>query len=83
MASTKMYCSNCGAVAIPKRITKGSFLIEVVLWLAFLVPGLVYSLWRVTTRYNACPSCRAPNVIPLDSPRAKQALSETAAKLQS
>jgi hypothetical protein len=38
------------------------------------MPGIVYSVWRVTSRYKACPACGAPNMIPLDSPRAKQAM---------
>lgn len=69
----EMYCANCGTVAKPKRITKGSLLIEIFLWLFFLVPGLLYSLWRLTTKFEACPSCGAPNMIPTDSPKARAA----------
>lgn len=53
----QMVCERCATVAVPKTITKGAFLIELVLWCAFLVPGLVYSLWRLTTRYEGCPAC--------------------------
>lgn len=68
-----MYCPNCGTVAKPKKVTKGSFLIEVFLWLLFIIPGVIYSLWRLTTKAEVCPKCGAPNMIPSDSPKALQA----------
>ena len=69
--ATPLYCTNCGTVAPPKKVTRGSFLIEVMLWLCFLLPGLIYSIWRLTSRALVCPKCGAPNMIPVDSPRAK------------
>lgn len=71
-----MYCQNCGAVGVPKSRVKGSFLVEIVLWLCFLIPGLIYSIWRLTTKEKVCPTCGAPNMIPTDSPRAKAALAK-------
>ena len=68
--ATEMYCSNCGTVGQPKTVTKGSFAIELVLWLAMLLPGLLYSVWRLSTRHKACPGCGAQNMIPVDSPKA-------------
>lgn len=66
-----MFCPNCGAVEIPKSITRGSFLLELVLWLCFLVPGFIYSIWRLTSRYEGCPVCEQAGMVPLDSPRAR------------
>ncbi len=74
MNSEKMYCPACGTVARPKRITKGSLATEVALWLFFLVPGLIYSVWRLASRYEGCPSCLRAGMIPLDSPVAVRAL---------
>jgi hypothetical protein len=68
----EMYCVNCGTRGRPKTITKGSIIIEVFLWLMFLLPGLIYSIWRHASRYKGCPKCKAPNMIPLDSPKAQQ-----------
>ena len=65
-------CSNCGYVGQAKKITKGSILIEIVLWLCFLIPGLIYSIWRLTSKHLACPKCGAQNLVPLDSPRGKK-----------
>lgn len=68
------YCPLCGTVARPKTRTKGSVVIEVILWLMIILPGLIYSIWRLTTREQVCPSCGAPNMMALDSPKAKAAL---------
>ena len=72
--SKKMLCFHCGTQAKPKLETKGSILIELVLWVCFILPGLIYTIWRHASRYEACPTCKAPNMIPLDSPRAQQIL---------
>jgi len=69
-----MYCPNCGCSAKPATITRGSFGIELLLWLFFLIPGLMYSIWRLSSRYKGCPMCKQPGMIPLDSPRAKAML---------
>lgn len=71
----KLYCVNCGTIAIPVNFTKGSFFMEVILWLFFIVPGLIYSVWRLASRYKACPACKSPNMVPLNSPRARADLS--------
>ena len=69
-------CTACGYIGQSKRETKGSFIMEVFLWLIFLVPGFLYSIWRLTTRYDACPKCSAANMIPANSPVAKRMLQE-------
>lgn len=61
-------CKDCGTVGRANRVTRGSLLIEIVLWLCFLVPGLLYSLWRLSTKHNACRACGSRNLVPLDSP---------------
>jgi len=55
---------------------KGSLLTEVVLWCFFLVPGLIYSIWRHASVYYGCAKCGAGTVIPLDSPIARKLLPE-------
>lgn len=74
MARPDLYCPNCGTVGRPRTRVKGSFWIEVVLWLFLLLPGLLYSIWRLTSKEWVCPSCGAPNMIPADSPKARAAL---------
>jgi RNA polymerase subunit RPABC4/transcription elongation factor Spt4 len=65
-------CPACGTQGRPKKRTRGSIWIELVLWLCFIVPGLIYSVWRLTTRESVCPGCGSPGMIPLGSPRGKQ-----------
>lgn len=69
-------CTVCGYIGKPYKYTKGSFGVELLLWIFFLIPGLIYSIWRLSSRYEACPKCDAPNMIPMDSPVAKKILKD-------
>lgn len=68
----KMICKACGHVGKPARKTRGNLLIEIILWLCFIVPGLIYTIWRCSTRYNACKTCNATELVPVDSPIGQQ-----------
>lgn len=61
-------CKECGSISEPKTVTKGSIWIEVVLWLCFIIPGLIYSIWRHATRHDACRVCGSTSIVPLDTP---------------
>lgn len=69
------FCSTCESVTPARTATRGSLAIEIVLWLCFILPGLLYSLWRLTTRHLVCGACGQPGVVPTDSPRARVARS--------
>lgn len=73
----QLYCPSCGATSDGCTHTRGSILIELVLWLCFLLPGLIYSVWRLSSRQQVCPSCRNPGLIPVTSPRASKELGES------
>ena len=68
-----MYCTACGTEGRGKTKTRGSLLIEVVLWICFLVPGLIYSLWRHSSKHKVCGACGAAALVPLNSPVARAA----------
>ena len=68
--SATMMCTQCGTVAAPKTYTKGSLLIEMLLW-TMCFPGLIYSVWRLTSRCKVCPACKSNAIIPMDSPMAR------------
>lgn len=55
-------CPNCSFEGEAKTKTPGSFLIELVLWLCFLIPGLIYSIWRLSARGKVCPRCEFKNI---------------------
>jgi len=67
-----MICTNCYYRGEPKTITKGSIWIEIALWLFFLLPGIIYSVWRLATRTKACPSCGQETLIPEESVRGQE-----------
>lgn len=71
-----MICPHCGTRGNPTRRTRGHFAIELLLWLCFFIPGIIYSLWRITTRYDACPACGQGGMIPADSPLGKRLTGE-------
>ena len=55
-AKPKWVCGCCGHTGVPKRVLKGSFLREVFLWI-WLIPGLLYTIWRMTHAYKVCEKC--------------------------
>lgn len=69
MKQKKMICADCGSQGKPIKKVAGSFAIELILWLFFIVPGLIYSCWRVSNRYTMCPDCGSRKLIPVDSPK--------------
>ena len=65
-------CTTCGTSSKPAVIKRGNIIISIILWLCALVPGLIYSIWRASSKYLACPSCGGVNLIPLNSPFAQE-----------
>jgi len=57
-----MFCKNCGSVGAPKMRRRGSPTPELLLWLCVLVPGFVYSIWRLMNKYKTCSSCGSSNL---------------------
>lgn len=68
----KLVCKDCGTVAEPKTVARGSMAVEIVLWLCFIVPGLIYSVWRLCSKHDACPACGSERVVPTDTPAGQQ-----------
>ncbi len=73
--SSKYVCTNCGSVSNSIKEKKGSGLIELILWLFFIVPGIFYSIWRRSNRKLICPKCKQPTLIPVDSPNGQKIMS--------
>jgi hypothetical protein len=71
-----LVCSQCGYTGKPKSAVKGNGGIELILWLFFLLPGLIYSTWRSSSRHSVCPKCKSDTLIPIDSPRARKLMIE-------
>jgi len=69
-------CPHCGTVGTPKTLTKGSIFIEIVLWITFIVPGVIYSIWRHASRAKVCRACESEKMIPLDTPLGRKLQNE-------
>ncbi len=69
-------CTSCGHIGKPKKWTKGSFIIELVLWCFFLIPGFIYSMWRLTNKVDVCPSCKQTTMIPTSTPMGQKLVNE-------
>jgi uncharacterized membrane protein YqaE (UPF0057 family) len=74
----KVICTLCGTVGVPAKITKGNIFIELILWLLFIIPGLIYSIWRLSTRHTGCKSCGQITIIAVDSPMGKNLIKSMA-----
>ena len=73
----KFVCKDClSTFDQPKRSTPGSFLLELGLWVMFCFPGLLYSIWRLTTSIKSCPVCGSASFIPTSTPAGRKLLSE-------
>ena len=68
MARVPLACTVCETIAPPKTSVRGSFLVELGLWLLFILPGLIYSLWRLTGKAMVCIACGSTALVPLHSP---------------
>lgn len=69
---TDVICQQCNFIGASITHTPGSIWIEIVLWLCFLIPGIIYSLWRRSSSRPACPLCRCQTLIPASSPRGQE-----------
>ncbi len=56
-------CPNCSYKGEGKTITKGNTSTELLLYILMILPGLIYSLWRIGSRYLGCPKCNYQYVV--------------------
>jgi cellulose synthase/poly-beta-1,6-N-acetylglucosamine synthase-like glycosyltransferase len=73
-----LVCTTCGYQGTAVVKTRGSIWLEIILWLLFIVPGLIYSVWRLTTRGDACASCGATTLVPATSPIGRKLIADMA-----
>ena len=61
-------CTYCGYKGPRMFVVQGSAIVEIILWLCFIIPGVIYSMWRLRTKEKICPSCNQRTMIFLYSP---------------
>lgn len=64
----QVVCTNCGYTGVASKENKGNVLIEIILWICFFIPGLIYSIWRRSDKKVICPKCKQSTLVPVDSP---------------
>ncbi len=68
-----LICTTCGAQTdMPKSTTRGSLVIQIILWFALVIPGLLYALWRQSTRRKVCPTCGSATLIVANTPEGRK-----------
>jgi rRNA maturation protein Nop10 len=72
MPSHHLLCTQCGAeTSAPLKVPPGSPWVALALAVPFVVPGVIYSIWRYTMRRTVCPTCGHAALIPADAPLAR------------
>lgn len=56
-------CPNCDYVGEGRVRVYGSMLIEIILWMFLVIPGLIYSIWRMSNTRIICSQCEFQNVV--------------------
>lgn len=75
VSSFGQVCSNCRTyVSVPKKEMPGSFGVEVLLWFFYIVPGILYSMWRRNEDNwkPVCANCDSKNFVPVSSPEGRR-----------
>ncbi len=65
-------CADCGSTELPVEAKRGVGWIEVLLWLCYLIPGMIYSLWRRARSRLVCAYCGNPSMVSIHSERARK-----------
>lgn len=72
MPSHHLLCTQCGAeTTAPLKVPAGSPWVALALAVPFVVPGVIYTVWRYSMRRDACPTCGHASLIPADAPLAR------------
>jgi len=65
-------CKKCGTIGKPKSVCPGSIWIELILWLCYIFPGVIYSIWRNSKKHSVCSVCGSDDIIGTGTPIGSQ-----------
>lgn len=72
MQAPNFLCTQCGAeTSAPLKVPPGSAWVGLALAVPFVLPGVVYAVWRYAMRRSVCPTCGHAQLIPGDAPLAR------------
>lgn len=69
-------CRACGHRGVPESGKGGSAWILLILLMLYIIPGVIYWLWRRGTGYKSCPACGSKEVIPVSTPMGQKLAQE-------
>ena len=72
----QVVCESCNEQTMSVTKMKGTMLINIVLLVCMVVPGVLYFVWRLTTKHKACGSCGSDQILPINSLKGKKLLKE-------
>lgn len=82
ISARDLICTTCGSIGEYHETRPGSNLVEVVLWLWMIIPGVLYSAWRNSKKSAVCASCSARTLIMAGTPVGRQILQSTSPNMQ-
>lgn len=56
-------CTSCKNKTVSPKM-KGNIWIEIILWFCYLIPGIIYSIWRRSGQPSICPTCNKDTLVP-------------------
>jgi len=71
-------CRDCWSISQPtqNKELRGSAFITVLLLLMYIIPGIIYMVWRRGDKSIICTKCRSKNLVPVDSPMGQKIINE-------
>lgn len=67
MPASWVVCRQCEEVDTPLEKMPGNGWVEGVLYLFWIAPGVVYSVWRRKSKKKVCSACESPDIVPVAS----------------
>jgi len=71
MAKSDEICADCGSREPAILKNRGYAWMEILCWLALVLPGIIFSIWRRARRHWVCAYCGNPSMISIHSKRAR------------
>lgn len=70
------FCLDCENVAFGESSQRGHVLITILLFLLFIVPGVIYLIYRTHTKGVQCEHCHSKNLMPITAGKVKRLLGD-------
>ena len=69
-------CLTCGHVGTPRLKAPGSTAITLILFCFYIIPGIIYQIWRNSSVKEVCELCGGTLLVPPNSPAGRKVVDE-------